>query len=55
MRSSAYFVNDNDDNLVSAFDESTFSGDRVYDIFDNEYENIAEDYIVWVNTNKYIW
>ena len=35
MRSSTDYVNDNDD-LVSVFNASTFSGDNVYDIFDNE-------------------
>ena len=35
MRSSTDYVNYNDD-LVSGFNASTFSGDNVYDIFDNE-------------------
>ena len=35
MRSSEDSVNDNDDYLVSGFDASTFSGDSVYDIFEN--------------------
>ena len=26
--------------------------DEFYDIYDNEEENITEDSIVWVNTNK---
>ena len=29
--------------------------DEFYDIYDNEDENITEDSIVWVNTNKTIW
>ena len=29
--------------------------DEVYDIYDNEDENITEDSIIWVNTNKTIW
>ena len=29
-------LNDNDDDLVSGFDGSTFSGDSVYDIFEDE-------------------
>ena len=29
--------------------------DECYDIYDNEDENITEDSIVWVNTNKTIW
>ena len=29
--------------------------DECNDIYDNEDENITEDSIVWVNTNKIIW
>ena len=29
--------------------------DEFYDIYDNEDENITEDSIVWVNTNRTIW
>ena len=29
--------------------------DEFYDIYYNEDENITEDCIVWVNTNKTIW
>ena len=29
--------------------------DEFYDIYDNEDDNITEDSIVWVNTNKTIW
>ena len=29
--------------------------DEFYYIYDNEDENITEDYIVWVNNNKNIW
>ena len=35
MRSSEDSVNDDDENLVSGFDESTCSGDSVSDILDN--------------------
>ena len=29
--------------------------DEFYDIYDNEDENVTEDSIVWVNTNRTIW
>ena len=47
-------MNNNDD-LVSEFDASTYSGDSFYDIFDNEEEIITEGSVVWVKTNKNIW
>ena len=37
------------------FDASTYSGENVYDIFENEDKIIVEDSIVWVNTNKKFW
>ena len=40
---------------LDEFDASTFSGDRFYDIFDNEEEIIKKCSIVWVNTNKKFW
>ena len=40
---------------LDKFDESIFSGDRYYDIFDKEEEIITEGSIVWVNTNRTIW
>ena len=52
MRSRSDFVNDNDDNLFSVFDESTCSGNRVCDILLNEDDIITEDYSVSVNTKK---
>ena len=55
MRSSSDYVNNNDDNLVSRFDESTCLDNSVCYIFDIEDKIITEDYIVWVNTNKAIW
>ena len=54
MWSIGYSVNDNDYDLVSGFDVSIFSGDSVYDIFENEGKIITEDYNVRVNTNKAI-
>ena len=36
-------------------DKSTCSGDKYYDIYDNEEEIITEDSIVWMNTHKTIW
>ena len=53
MRSSTYYENDND-NLVSGFDASTFAGDNVYEIIGNKDSIINYDSIVWVNTNKII-
>ena len=53
MRSSTYFVNEND-NLVCVFDASTCSGDNVYGIFENKEIIITEDLNVWGNTNKTI-
>ena len=53
MRSSTYFVNEND-NLVCGFDASTCSGDNVYGIFENKEIIITEDLNVWGNTNKTI-
>ena len=53
MRSSTGSINGNDD-VVSGFDASNFSGDNIYDILKNEGGIIAEDSIVWVNTNKTI-
>ena len=40
---------------LDEFDESICYDDKYYDIYDNEEENITEDSIVWVNTNKTIW
>ena len=53
MRSSTYSINDNND-VVTGFDASTFPGDNFYDIFNNEDEIITKDSIVWINTNKKI-
>ena len=55
MSSSEDSVNNNDDNLVCGFFESTCSGDSVCDILDNEDELITEYSIVWVNNNKVIF
>ena len=44
-------VNYNDDS-VCEFDVSTSSGDKFYDIFENEEEIISKDSIVWVKNNK---
>ena len=55
MWSNKYYVNDNNDDLVSGFDASTCSGDNVYDIFENEEKITTDDSNVWVNTNKKIW
>ena len=57
MSSSEYSVTSNDENLVSEknkFDESTCSGDSVCGILDHNEDNITENYIIWVNTNKSI-
>ena len=51
MRSSSDYVNNNDDNLVSRFDESTCSGDTVGEIFDNVDNIITEGSIILVNNN----
>ena len=40
---------------LDELDESTCYDDKYYDIYDNEEENITEDSIFWVNTNKTIW
>ena len=50
MRSIAGSVNDNDD-LVSGFNASIYSGDNVYEIFENKDEIIIEGLNVWFNTN----
>ena len=55
MRSSKDSVDDNGNDLVSEFDASTYSGDSVYEVFDNEDNIINEELNVWVNTNKRIW
>ena len=55
MRSNEYSVTNNDDNLVSGFDEYTFSGDSVCEIFDNKEEIITKKYFVWVKENKAIY
>ena len=47
----AYSINDNNDDLVRGFDAYNCWGDSVYDIFENKYKIITEDYTVWVNTN----
>ena len=52
MSSSTYNVNDNGDDLVRGFDASIFSGDSVYDTFDNKDYIITEDCTIWANTNK---
>ena len=39
-------VDNNNDNFVSGFDESTCSGERVCDIFEKEDEIITKDSIV---------
>ena len=36
-------------------DDENLDLNEFYDIYDNEDENITEDSIVWVNTNKTIW
>ena len=53
-RPSSESLNEKDDS-VGEFNASTFSGDRLYDIFDKEEEIITEGSIVWVNTNTIIW
>ena len=45
MRSSTESVNDNY-SLVSGFDSSTWAGENVYDIFENEERIVAEDSVV---------
>ena len=55
MRSSADYVNNSNDDLVNGFDESTCSGESVYDIFNNDDEIINEYSNVWVNTNKLVF
>ena len=55
MSSSTYNVNDNGDDLVRGFDASIFSGDSVYDTFDNKDYIITEDCTIWANTNKTIY
>ena len=52
MRSSGYSVNDNDDILVSGFDESTSSGESVCDIFYIKDEIITEDSTICVRVIK---
>ena len=54
MRSNEVSVTNNDRNLVSGFDRYTCSGDSICDIFENKYEIITENSIVWFNTNKSI-
>ena len=43
MRSSTDDVNVNEDDFVNRFDASTFSGDSVYEFFENEDEIITEE------------
>ena len=51
MISSEDSLNNNNDNMVSGFDESTCSVDSDCDIFDNADDIITEDSTVWVNTH----
>ena len=52
MRSNSDYVDNNNENLVSGFDESTCSDNSVCYILDIEGKIITEDSIVWVNTDK---
>ena len=52
MRWSEEYGNNNDDNLVCGFFESTCLGDSVCDILKNKEKIITEDSIFWVNNNK---
>ena len=54
MISSEDSLNNNNDKMVSGFDESTCSGDSDCDIFDNADDIITENSTVWVNTNGVI-
>ena len=56
MISSEDSLNNNNDNMVSAFDESTCLGDSDCDILDNADDIIifTEDSTVWFNTYKVI-
>ena len=54
MGSSIDYVKDND-YFFSGFDASNFSGDNVYNIFENQDVIITEDSNVQVDTNKNIW
>ena len=55
MSISEYVVNISYGNLVSGkikYYEPTCPGDSGWDIFDNEYHNITENYIVWFNISE---
>ena len=52
-RPSSEYLNEKDDS-VGEFDASTYSDDRLYDIFDKEEEIITKGSMVWFNTNKII-
>ena len=39
---------------LDELDESTCYDEKYYDIYDNKEENITEDSMFWVNTNKII-
>ena len=47
------------DSVSTTVNNEKFGGnvdlEDFYDIYDDFDENITEDYIVWVNTNKTIW